>query len=74
MHKKIVSDSELGGYYARKGKRLILQGVAITVSALAIWFNESFIEKGPREEYVLLRQQICRRLYYGSEAHCCEQL
>lgn len=42
------------GHYARKRKRFyFFRRVAVTVIALAIWFDESFIEKGPRKNFFL---------------------
>lgn len=57
-------------HQARKRKRLIIEGVALTDTAVAMWFNESCIEKAPGEDYELLRQQIYRSMCYGSKANC----
>lgn len=38
-----------------KEKRPILERIDVTVTAIAVWFNELFIEKAPREDYELLR-------------------
>lgn len=64
----------VGDHQARKRKALILEGVAITVIAVAMLFNESCIDKASGEDYVLLTQHICRRLYQGSEVNCYDQL
>lgn len=34
---------------------------AVTVTAVAVWFSDSYIEKVPWEHYVLLRKHINRR-------------
>lgn len=46
------------GHHSRKKKRRILEGVAVRVAAVAVWFNNSYIEMSPREDYVLLREHI----------------
>lgn len=65
--------SKVGGHQFRK-RRHILEGVALTVTAVAVWFNDSYIEKTPWEGYISLRKHIFRHLFYRSEANCYVQL
>lgn len=51
-------------------RRRIMEGVALTVTAVAVWFSDSYVDKVPSEDHVLLRRHIYCRLFYGSEANC----
>lgn len=69
IREQIGLDSVAGNHHDRKRKRLVLEGVAITVTVIVMCFIDSFIEKAPREDYALLRQHIYWGLYYRSEAN-----
>lgn len=58
--------SKVGGHQFRK-RRHILEGVTLTVTAVVVWFNDSYIEKTPWEGYISLRKHIFRHLFYRSE-------
>lgn len=44
--------------HSRERKRRTLEGVTVTVTAIAVWFSDSNIEKAPCGDYVLLREHI----------------
>lgn len=61
-------------HHSWKRKRRTLEGGSVTFIAITVWFNDSYIEMIPREDYVLLRGHICRCLYRESEANSYDQL
>lgn len=46
----------------------------LSVTAKAVWFDEKYVEKGPKEDYESLRQQYFRSLYHGSGDNSHEEL
>ena len=59
-----------------KKRRLILEGVAITVAVVALWYNERFIPRELRVESDnnLERSVLLKWLYHGSDENCYNQL
>lgn len=57
---------------ARRAKRqkVILQGVAVTLTAVAVWPKEKYVDKSPVEDYDFLRRQILKHLFDGRENNC----
>lgn len=55
-------------------KRRVLKGIDVPVIAVAVWFSDSYVDKAPSEDAYMLRKHIYRRLFYGSEANCYDQL
>lgn len=49
MDLRVALGLAVGDHQARKRKRLILEGVVLTVTVVVMWFNESCIEKAPRK-------------------------
>ncbi|KAM7463456.1 hypothetical protein LguiA_031577 [Lonicera macranthoides] len=56
-------------------KRKIIVGYNIVISvAIAVWWQERHLVKEPSEDLRGARELYLRRLYYGSERACKEQL
>lgn len=39
-------------------RRRILEGVAVPVTAVVVWFSDSYVDKAHSEDHVLLRRHI----------------
>lgn len=57
-----------------KKRKVIVANQIITVATLAIWWHEKHIVKEPSFDLKMAREIYLRRLYYGNNRVCKEQL
>ncbi|CAI9106840.1 OLC1v1006073C1 [Oldenlandia corymbosa var. corymbosa] len=59
---------------ARKRRRIFVVHQVVTAVAIAVMWHEKHMVKEPRLDFSVARQIYLRRLYYGSDRVCKDQL